>query len=351
MTTTIMTVVGARPQFVKLAAVSRALAARGDVREVVVHTGQHFDQNMSDTFFEELSIPRPTHSLAVSGGGHGSMTGRMLLEIEPLIEQERPDAMLVHGDTNSTLAGALAASKLHVPVAHVEAGLRSFNRRMPEEINRVLTDHLSALLLCPTFASVENLKAEGIESGVHHVGDVMHDATLAAAEQAREHSRVLERLDLTDGDYALATVHRAENTDDPTRLREIMDYLRHAAEERIVVLPLHPRTRKALERDGLMPQGIRTIEPVGYLDMQRLLAGATLVLTDSGGVQKEAYFHRVPCVTLREETEWIETIEAGWNRLWRNETYAPRREIEEYGNGHAAERCAELVALLSVGRT
>ena len=345
--TIILTIVGARPQFVKAATLSHAFRGMEGVREVLVHTGQHFDHAMSAAFFEELDIPAPVHSLGIAGGGHGAMTGRMLEAIEPLIEREAPGAVLVYGDTNSTLAGALAAAKLHVPVAHVEAGLRSGNRRMPEEINRILTDHASDLLLCPTRAAVANLATEGIERGVHHVGDVMHDATLAARDRAEARSDVLERLELEPGGFALATVHRAENTDDPARLAELVAYLRDAGRERPVVLPLHPRTRGALERHGIATDGILVTDPVGYLDMQRLLAGAALVLTDSGGVQKEAYFHRTPCVTLREETEWTETIEAGWNRLWRGPPHTERRDVLDYGDGHAAARCAALIADLA----
>ena len=351
----IMTVVGARPQFVKVAPVSRALAAIAGVEEELVHTGQHYDHNMSDAFFEELDIERPAHRLTVSGGGHGSMTGRMLQEIEPLIEARAPHVLLVYGDTNSTLAGALAAAKLHVPVAHVEAGLRSFNKRMPEEINRILTDHVSDLLLCSTQAGIDNLAAEGVTRGVHHVGDVMFDATMSVAERARARSDALERLGLAAGGYALATIHRAENTDDDARLARIMAYLPQAAQGRPVVLPLHPRTRGALQRAGITHEalaatGVRLVEPVGYLDMQRLLADAALVLTDSGGVQKEAYFHQVPCVTLRDETEWVETVEAGWNRLWTHDYATPRRVIEDYGEGNAAQACARHIVELARAR-
>jgi UDP-GlcNAc3NAcA epimerase len=340
----LLTVVGARPQFVKAAAVSRAIAARPDVSEIMVHTGQHFDAAMSDVFFDELGIPAPAHHLAINGGGHGAMTGRMLEALEGVLGAERPEAVIVYGDTNSTLAGALAAAKLNVPVAHVEAGLRSYNRRMPEEVNRVLADHVSALLLCPTRQAIENLAREGIRDGVHAVGDVMYDAVLHAGPLARERSRILERLALAPGGYAVATVHRAENTDDPKALARVLAYLGEAARERPVVLPLHPRTRLAAERAGLAFAGIRLVEPLGFLDMQLLVSEAALVLTDSGGLQKEAYFHRVPCVTLRGETEWVETVEAGWNRLWTKPLYASRREIGDYGDGRAAERIVDLLA-------
>ena len=334
----LIVVVGARPQFIKAAPVSRALAAQPGVREVIVHTGQHFDPEMSQKFFRELELPEPAYNLGVRGGGHGAMTGRMLEALEPILQAERPDAVLVYGDTNSTLAGALAAAKLHIPVAHVEAGLRSFNRRMPEEINRVLTDHVSTLLYCPTGTAVGNLAREGIGAGVENVGDVMYDATLHAAARACAGSRILERLGLAEGAYAVATVHRAENTDDPETLSQILDYLRARAGGQPLVLPLHPRTRRAVEGAALSLDGLRAVPPCGYLDMHRLLQGATAVYTDSGGLQKEAYFHRTPCVTLRGETEWVETVEKGWNRLWRGPDYRPRRAIAEYGDGSAARR-------------
>ncbi len=339
----ILTVVGARPQFIKAAPVSRALARAAALVEILVHTGQHHDPDMSDVFFAELEIPAPRHHLGIHGGAHGAMTGRMLEALEGVMIAERPDWVLVYGDTNSTLAGALAAAKLHIPVAHVEAGLRSFNRRMPEEINRVLADHVSRLLFCPTGAAAANLAREGIAQGVHRIGDVMYDATLAAAAKARAASRILEKLGLAPGGFAVATVHRAENTDDRRALGDIVDYLRERARQRAVVLPLHPRTRAAIERFGLDLGAIKTIAPLGYLDMARLLEACAEVLTDSGGLQKEAYFHRKPCVTLRDETEWVETVEAGWNRLWRGPDYRPRNEISDYGDGRAAERMARIL--------
>ena len=338
----LLTVVGARPQFVKIAALSRAIAAHGRLSEVLVHTGQHFDRDMSQVFFDELQIAEPHINLGVHGGGHGAMTGAMLAGIEEVILAEKPDMVLVPGDTNSTLAGALAAAKLHVPVAHVEAGLRSYNRRMPEEINRVLTDHISALLFCPTETAVRNLRDEGIDKGVHDIGDVMYDATLFAAAMA-ERSTVLDRLGVA-GPYAVATLHRAENTDDREALGEIVAYLKERARDHAVVFPIHPRTRKQLANWGLDLDGIVGCDPVGYLDMHRLLQSAVMVFTDSGGLQKEAYFHRVPCVTLRSETEWVETVTAGWNRLWKGPDYAPRREIPAYGDGHAADRTVAVIA-------
>jgi UDP-GlcNAc3NAcA epimerase len=339
----LLTVVGARPQFVMAAAISRAVAARGDVEELLLHTGQHFDAAMSSVFFDELGIAAPRVNLDIHGGNHGAMTGRMLAGIEDAILAERPDLVLVPGDTNSTLAGALAAAKLHVPVAHLEAGLRSFNRAMPEEVNRVLTDHVSALLFCPTDTAVANLRREGIVEGVHEIGDVMYDATLFAAAQARG-SRILERLGLAERGYAVATVHRAESTASPDALAAILDYLQQRSRDCPLVLPLHPRTRQQLARWDLDLGPIRACEPLGYLDMHRLLQSAAAVYTDSGGVQKEAYFHRVPCVTLRTETEWVETVGAGWNRLWRGPDYVvPRREIAAYGDGHAADRALDLI--------
>jgi len=338
----LLTVVGARPQFVKAAAISRAVARRQDLEEILVHTGQHFDDTMSRVFFDELGIAAPRLNLGIHGGRHGAMTGRMLAGIEEVILAERPDLVLVPGDTNSTLAGALAAAKLHVPVAHLEAGLRSFNRAMPEEVNRALTDHVSALLLCPTETAVANLRAEGVVEGVHDIGDVMYDATLFAAERARG-SPVRERLGLGDRPYAIATVHRAENTDDSNRLGEIIEYLRERARDHAVVLPLHPRTRQRVAGFGLDPAPVMVCEPLGYLDMQQLLRSAAAVYTDSGGLQKEAYFHRVPCVTLRDETEWVETVDSGWNRLWRGPAYRPRREIAAYGDGHAADKALDVI--------
>ncbi len=337
-----LTVVGARPQFVKAAAISRAVAARDDIEEILLHTGQHFDAAMSRVFFDELGIPAPDINLDIHGGGHGEMTGRMLAGIEAAILAERPDIVLVPGDTNSTLAGALAAAKLQVPVAHLEAGLRSFNRAMPEEINRVVSDHLSALLLCPTATAVANLRNEGIVAGVHDIGDVMYDATLFAAARARG-SQVLARLGLAERGYAVATVHRAESTDDRDRLVAIVDFLKQRARDSAIVLPLHPRTAQRIARWGLDLAPLIACEPLSYLDMHRLLQSAVAVYTDSGGLQKEAYFHRVPCVTLRGETEWVETVACGWNRLWNGPDYAPRRDIAAYGDGHAAEKALDLI--------
>lgn len=310
----ILTVVGARPQFIKAATVSRAFQNNSDITEVIVHTGQHFDPSMSDVFFEQMDIPKPDYHLDISGLDHGAMTGRMLEGIERLIKDEKPDWVLVYGDTNSTLAGALAASKLHVPVAHVEAGLRSFNMHMPEEINRVLTDRVSSVLFCPTVQAVQNLKEEGysgLQVDIQNVGDVMQDAALYYRPKARKPD---VDVPLPDRGYVLATVHRAENTDNPERLSQIVKALNTIHEEVPVVLPLHPRTRKCLDTYGF-PLNVHLLEPVGYLEMVWLLENAGTVMTDSGGLQKEAYFFSSPCVTLRDETEWVELVDKGVNRL------------------------------------
>ena len=313
----IATVIGARPQFIKAAAVSRVLRARAGMDELLIHTGQHYDANMSEVFFAELAIPRPDIHLGIGSGAHGAQTGLMLQALESALSAHPVDAVLVYGDTNSTLAGALAAAKLQLPVAHVEAGLRSFNRRMPEEINRVLTDHLAALLFAPTTTAVDNLRREGIaDTAIHLVGDVMYDAACYYRTKAAAESAMTERARLDRGGYILATVHRAENTDDPARLRAIWQGLLAVAEWLPVALPLHPRTRAAAAALGLAPSAnLRLLDPVGYLDMVMLEQHAAIIVTDSGGVQKEAFFARVPCVTLRDETEWVETVEAGANQL------------------------------------
>jgi UDP-GlcNAc3NAcA epimerase len=315
----IVTVVGARPQFIKAAAVSRAISDDHgtQIDEVLVHTGQHYDDNMSKVFFEELDIPRPKYNLEISGGRHGAMTGRMLEGVENVLLQEKPDWLLIYGDTNSTLAGALAAAKLHIPVAHVEAGLRSFNMRMPEEVNRILADRVSSLLFCPTDTAVNNLKAEGINRGVHNVGDVMYDVALFYRDRAQQNSAVLQTLGLMPGAFALATCHRAENTDDPQRLSSILSALADIATQLPVVLPLHPRTRKLIGDYGFssLLDKLTITEPLPFLDMVALEQASRLILTDSGGVQKEAFFYSIPCITMRDETEWVETVDLGWNQL------------------------------------
>lgn len=342
----IMSVVGARPQFIKAAPVCRAL--RAEHEETLVHSGQHYDYEMSDVFFEELGIPKPDYNLAVGSGGHGRQTGEMLGLLEELLIEKAPDAVLVYGDTNTTLAAGLAAAKVGVPVAHVEAGLRSFNRTMPEEINRVVVDHLSDVLLCPTVAAVENLEREGVTKGVHLVGDVMLDAARHFSERCDP--RVTERFGLRPGKYLLATVHRASNSDDRAALGRIIEAFGRL--ETPVLWAVHPRTRKSIETFGLVEalaaaKNVRAVPPISYIDMIGLLAGAAGLLTDSGGMQKEAYFLGVPCVTLREETEWVETVELGWNRLVGTETASivsaaaslgrPSERPEVYGDGRAAE--------------
>ena len=347
----IVSIVGARPQFIKAAAVSRLL--RQQHTEILVHTGQHYDANMSAVFFDELGIPEPEINLKIGSGRHGAQTGAMLTAIEAVLLQEKPDWVLIYGDTNSTLAGALAAAKLHIPVAHVEAGLRSFNRKMPEEVNRVLADHISALLLCSSQTAVDNLAAEGITQGVHLVGDVMLDAQNFAVKQAENRSTILAQLNLQPGEFMLATVHRAENTDDEARLRGIFNAFE--ALKTPIVLPLHPRTAKMLEVFNLKSKikNLKLIEPVGYLDMVMLEKSAQMILTDSGGIQKEAYWLGVPCITLRNETEWPETVEAGWNVI----VGADERRIVEaargfvrpkarpslYGDGSAGRRVVRLL--------
>jgi len=356
----IITVIGARPQFIKAAALTRCFQQAQDIDEILVHTGQHYDENMSELFFAELDIPRPAYHLGIGSASHGMQTGRMLEQLEKILLAEKPDLVLVYGDTNSTLAGALAASKLHIPVAHVEAGLRSFNRKMPEEVNRVLTDHLSRWLFAPTHVAVDNLKREGIPSHlIYFVGDVMYDAVEHFGHYDRV--QILQRLGVRPCQYILATIHRAENTDSLTRLYSIMTGLQKIAADYPVVFPLHPRTRVVLEREGLLGNlsgVIRFIEPVGYFDMLALERNARLVATDSGGVQKEAFFCRVPCVTLREETEWIELVQCGWNQLISpNDAMAIYQGIQKclaiterpippsdlYGGGQACQRIVQIL--------
>lgn len=312
----ILTVIGARPQFVKAAAVSRRLRdpAYAEFEEALVHTGQHFDEGMSGSFFRDLEIPEPRWNLGAGGGSHGAQTGAMISGLEQVIASWPPDVMLIYGDTNSTLAGALAAAKAGIRIAHVEAGLRSFRRAMPEEVNRVVTDRLSDFLFCPTETAVKNLAAENRFSGVHHVGDVMYDTFLR--ERARLDPTVLDRLALAPGCYVLATIHRAENTDEPERLSTIITELTKVAHELPVVIPMHPRTRRALDAMDLsLCKTLTVLEPQCYPAMLALLCNAAVVATDSGGLQKEAYFAAVPCVTLRDETEWTETVTSGWNTL------------------------------------
>ncbi len=355
----IVTIVGARPQFVKAAVVSRALSKFG-IGEVIIHTGQHFDENMSAVFFEEMQIPKPKYNLEISNLGHGAMTGRMLEKIEKILIHEKPDLVLVYGDTNSTLAGALAASKLHIRVGHVEAGLRSFNNQMPEEINRILTDRIASILFCPTTTAIENLRKEGYENfdcQVINCGDVMQDAAQFYAEISDQRSTIIEKLQLGQQPFVLATIHRQENTDDPLKLKNIFDALNEISTTARVVLPIHPRTRNILTQSGIK-SNVEPIDPVGYLDMIQLLKNCTMVLTDSGGLQKEAYFFQKHCITLRDETEWTELVEQGYNLLAGNnqagilEAYQNLKSKSSdfsqnlYGNGHASETIAKLLANL-----
>ena len=361
---TFVTVIGARPQFIKAAPLSNELRKRN--REFLVHTGQHYDDNMSDVFFREMGIPAPDRHLNVGSDSHGAQTAAMLAKIEQVLEEVKPDAVIIYGDTNSTVAGALAAAKLHIPVAHVEAGLRSFDRRMPEEVNRVVADHLSTWLFTPSEVSVRQLATEGITKGVHDVGDIMADSVRVFAPLAERQSGVLERLALQPRSYSVATIHRAANTDDPARLAGIFEGLCRIPGP--VVLPLHPRTKAAVQRSKLEhllsnteaatsdTRQLVVVPPLGYLDMLQLQKNASVILTDSGGMQKEAYYLGVPCVTLRDETEWVETVKAGWNHLvgadpariaaaWEKCSACEIRERPLlYGDGRAAERIVEILA-------
>ncbi len=349
----ICTVIGARPQFVKAAVVSRALAAAG-IRETLVHTGQHYDPQMSSVFFDELGIPTPATNLGIGSGTHAAQTGRMMIELERFLSGQAtpPDAVLVYGDTNSTLAAALVAAKLQIPLAHVEAGLRSFNRAMPEEINRIVTDRLSRWLFCPSHTAIDHLRAEGITEGVYFTGDVMYDVLLHFRPLAQERHPLDALVPFESGSYVLLTLHRAENTDDPARLHRLMQLVDGLG--RAVVWPLHPRTRERLTTFGIgIPAAIHVMEPVGYLAMLSLLGGAAAVLTDSGGLQKEAYWCARPCLTLRSETEWVETLEDGWNTVVGADPERAAAALSTppqgtpqpcYGTGDAAKRIADILA-------
>ena len=376
----IVTVVGARPQFIKAAAVTRAIhtfnraagkaGSKGRIREILVHTGQHYDYLMDRVFFEELRLPKPDYHLGAGSGSHAVQTGRMLEGVEEVLEKEKPEITIVYGDTNSTLAGALAAAKLNIPVGHVEAGLRSYRRSMPEETNRLLADHLSTLLFCPTTQAVRNLSKEGIrnvdKTVVKNVGDVMYDSILYYLGIAEKKSKIIQKLgfltpnsELRTPNYYLATLHRAENTDNPSRLKSILRALKEIGKDFPVVLPLHPRTKKMIEVHRLLTEtkGIKLIDPLSYFDMLRLEKNAKAILTDSGGVQKEAYWFRVPCITLRDETEWVETIRGGWNVLAGSNTKSiveevrhrvgrkpPPRGTEIFGDGKASEKIVQILS-------
>lgn len=347
----ILSVVGARPQFIKASPLSAAIRAVHD--EVLVHTGQHYDPGMSDVFFADLGIPTPDYHLGIGSGHHGAQTGAMLQAVESVLEREQPQAVVVYGDTNSTLAGALSAVKLHIPVAHIEAGLRSFNRAMPEEINRVVTDHVSTWLFAPSSVSQDQLANEGIRVGVYVVGDIMYDAVLLHRDRAEARSAILDRLELAPRSYYVGTVHRAENTDRKENLSSICDGLNRLSKP--VIFPLHPRTAQKLKEYGICPgKNVRCVDPLGYLDMLKLQKWASCVLTDSGGLQKEAYYLQVPCVTLRTETEWVETVEAGWNlvcgidpkRIIESVDRMEQREASHpdlYGKGDTAQRIVEIL--------
>ncbi|MCB9094323.1 MAG: UDP-N-acetylglucosamine 2-epimerase (non-hydrolyzing) [Halobacteriovoraceae bacterium] len=352
--TKILTIIGARPQFVKAAVVSRAVneSKSSQLQEIIVHTGQHYDSNMSDIFFEEMDIPKPHYHLGIGGSSHGKMTGAMISKIEEVLFKEKPDILNIYGDTNSTLAGAIAASKLHIPISHVEAGLRSFNLKMPEEINRILADRISTWLFCPTQTAVDNLNKEGFENypcHIHNVGDVMYDAALYYKAQSKISPELQTKLDSL-GDFYLCTIHRGENTDDPQKLSDIFKTLDDLASQKNIVLPLHPRTKKCLKENNITLKNITLIDPVGYFDMIALLDRCSGVITDSGGLQKEAYFFGKPCLTLREETEWVELITAKVNVLCGSNPEKIRKEFAEflakpidcsqslYGDGHAGEK-------------
>jgi UDP-GlcNAc3NAcA epimerase len=345
-----VTVVGARPQFIKAAAVSREIAKHPEITEYIIHTGQHYDDNMSAVFFREMQISAPDYHLTINALNHGAMTGRMLEKIEGILDKEKPDFVLVYGDTNSTLAGALAAKKLHLKILHIEAGLRSFNMRMPEEINRILTDRVSDILCCPTIRAVENLKKEGFENFPCRIvltGDAMLDTVLHYRRIAESKSRIIENLNLKGVHYVLCTIHREENTDDLNRLSEIVGALNKIAQEMKIVLPIHPRTMKRLKASNI-EMAFSPVEPIGYFDMLELLHHTKIVLTDSGGLQKEAFFFNKPCVTLRDETEWTELVEHGFNMTAGSKKeviYACYKTMKElnipfdvdlYGNGHAS---------------
>jgi len=345
----IITILGARPQFIKAGALSREFLNHVDIEEIILHTGQHFDKNMSDVFFEQMSIPKPKYNLAVNNMGHGAMTGQMLEKIEKVLIQENPDWVLVYGDTNSTIAGALAAKKLHIKVAHVEAGLRSFNMAMPEEINRILTDRISDLLLCPTETAVENLNKEGFKNldiSIFKSGDVMQDAAIfySKKEQAPNFKIPAE--------FVLSTIHRAENTDNDKRLSSILSGLNFIAKSNPVILPLHPRTKNIINKGSFDISNLTIVEPIGYLEMVYLLQRSKIVMTDSGGLQKEAFFFKKPCITLRDETEWVELVKGGFNTLaganekliknaFKNQSYNIDFNVNLYGEGRACKNIVE----------
>ena len=379
----IANIVGARPQFIKYCPIMQAVArhnlnAKKPIKDILIHTGQHYDYMMSKVFFEDFGIREPDYHLEVGSGSHGQQTGQIMMRVEAILEKEQPDLILVYGDTNSTLGGALAGAKIHIPIAHVEAGLRSFNKYMPEEINRLLTDDISTILFCPSKVAIENLRREGygnpvsegalispgaseLEPGIKksidknypcivNIGDIMYDVLSLALDNLEKRSVILETLGFQSQTYYLLTLHRAENTDSPQRLGEVLEFVRRVSRNMPILFPVHPRTKKILSQMQItLAENITPIEPVGYFDMVRLLKNSSMVLTDSGGLQKEAYWLEIPCITLREETEWLETVESGWNVLYKNfqGTHQPVQEIgTAYGDGRAAERMINIISLL-----
>ena len=378
----IASIVGARPQFIKIAPLCREFTYNKNIEHLIIHTGQHYDYMMSEVFFDELGIPEPSYNLEIGSGNHGWQTGEMTKRIEEVLLKENPDQIIVYGDTNSTLAAALAASKLHLYVSHVEAGLRSFNKKMPEEINRVLTDHVSSVLFCPSEVAVKNLRNEGLNNTINegklidynfpvtshnsfsptcdisrpliiNVGDVMYDVFLNAVEVAEKESNIIEQLQVYKKDYYLLTLHRAENTDNQKDLKEIIDFVNNVAEDKTVLFPIHPRTKKVYEGvESKLANNFKIIEPLGYFDMLMLLKNSLLVMTDSGGMQKEAFWLKIPCITIREETEWVETIESGLNVLYKNYqglSHFPQSQNPVYGDGKASERIANIIVSIIKG--
>lgn len=341
----IITILGARPQFIKAAMLTKKICEKyqDKINEIMIHTGQHYDHLMSGSFFEEFDLPKPKYNLHIHETQHGAMIGKMLIGVEEILTIEKPDAVIVYGDTNSTLAGALAAKKLHIPIIHVESGLRSFNPEMPEEINRILTDHMSSILICPNKNSINNLKKENIQEGVFLVGDIMYEATLFALKNKNFSKSLLHKLSLLPKSYSICTIHRSENTSDVERLNKILRYIENESQETTLVFPVHPRTQSILSKNNIrLPENVMKIEPLRYIEMINLINYASCVYTDSGGVQKEAYYCQTPCITLRDETEWVETIESGWNRLW-NSHKEPSKKVNQNLNPNVSDQIINII--------